>query len=133
MALPTNTSNVPLITSEALLDGLYYHRMEDYSSATGRCAWGLASSFFTELIIPEEIFYNSTTRTIRFYFSVDRSTCRSNDSSAPRYTITSNNSNFTITRFGSSKWAFYSNNFTRSQIISYQDTFLIDITISRSF
>lgn len=134
MALPSNVSYIKHITSDALLDGLYYNRLEDWAGATGGHTWGLGSSgFSTELMIPEEIFYNSTTRTIRFYFAVDWSTCRTNNSSAPSYTITSNNSNFTVTRFESSKWAFYSNNFTRTQIISYQNTSLIDINISYSY
>ncbi len=134
MAIPApSTSYIRYITSADLLDGLYYNRLENWAGASGGYTWGLSSSSFsTELMIPEEIFYNSTTSTIRFYFVVDWSTCRTNNSSAPTYTITSNNSNFTVTRFGSSKWAFYSNNFTRSQILSYQNTSLININISRS-
>ena len=131
MAIPAPTTDyIRYITSAALLDGLYYNRLEDWASATGGHTWGLSSSeFSTELMIPEEIFYNSTTRTIRFYFAVDWSTCRTNNSSAPTYNIISDNTDFTVTRFGSSKWAFYSNNFTRSQILSYQNTSLINIHI----
>lgn len=134
MAIPAPTTDyIRYITSAALLDGLYYNRLEDWASATGGHTWGLSSSGFSiELMIPEEIFYNSATRTIRFYFAVDWSTCRTNNSSAPTYTITSNNSSTAIYRFGSSKWAFYSNSFTRANIISKQDTSLIDINISKS-
>ena len=134
MAIPAPSTNyIRYITSAALLDGLYYNRLDDYANATGAATWGLqGSTFETELKIPEEIFYNSTTRTIRFYFTVDWSTCRTNNSSAPTYDISSNNSFFTVNRFGSSKWAFYSNDFTRQQIINYQNTSLIDISISMS-
>ena len=134
MAIPAPTTDyIRYIKSAELLDGLYYNRLEDWASATGGHTWGLSSSgFSTELMIPEEIFYNSATRTIRFYFAVDWSTCRTNNSSAPTYTITSNNSSTAIYRFGSSKWAFYSNSFLREHIISKQNTFLIDINISKS-
>ena len=115
MADPTY-DYIPNVTTETLLHGLVCQRQEQYASPTQK-GWQFGGTKTVTLYIPEAIFYNKSDATIRFLIGCDFA----NTSVTRTYTVTSNNSNYTISRLTNNyaaKWGFYSNDVTRTQLLA---------------